>query len=644
MTISIATIRAAAANRAAVTNRTAVTNHAAATNRAAATNGAAVVPGWRGLGGGFTLVELMISILLVLLLILGINEVFRLTSQTISAGQAVSTALRDQRAARQVFDADLSNAAPDAPYFIIRNQVVSTFRSRDDELTALNPAQPWQVDNNADGDGTDPGELRVPALPGPRMYRVDSITFFTRNQLRRQTGNINGRLTGGELDYRDLVGFSASGEALVNIGHLRQPNNQATPTYYDPGEANRSSTDRNDNNRYATQWLLGRNQTLLVPFLRDSRGSTGHPGETAFAARAGTNLQPLAMNTAVVAKSTYDPGQGVGLDYTAGSGNVALGTAASNTNATFPWESTQDVAVTTLADFAQRLSTYRAQAGYNLEDPAAGRFTPDVWPWFMPAVSNVTPEHYGPNNTVPATLLYRYHTFPFAVRNVNTIGTVLAQTSPVLLPRVTQHIVEYAGDFLKQDANGKITGIEADGQLDFVVFRGQRRIRWYGLPRYTGSGNVETTPASPNSYVGPRVQGTDALTITGDAAPNGSNRMPDVVPLSDVIMSFRGSTNRDGASDNYAAFERIIMPRDPINRTATRANQWLDPQDNYANITPANMSSGTVDELTLPRALYVCAWVGGGPKLIRITLTLEDPSPRNLSAGQTYEYVYTLPY
>ncbi len=42
----------------------------------------------------FTLVELMISIALVLLLVIGINQVFSLTSKTVGAGQGVHSAAR----------------------------------------------------------------------------------------------------------------------------------------------------------------------------------------------------------------------------------------------------------------------------------------------------------------------------------------------------------------------------------------------------------------------------------------------------------------------------------------------------------------------------------------------------------------------
>ena len=48
----------------------------------------------------FTLIEVMISIALVLILVLGINQVFKLTSDTVGAGQALASKARDYRAGR----------------------------------------------------------------------------------------------------------------------------------------------------------------------------------------------------------------------------------------------------------------------------------------------------------------------------------------------------------------------------------------------------------------------------------------------------------------------------------------------------------------------------------------------------------------
>jgi hypothetical protein len=54
------------------------------------------------------------------------------------------------------------------------------------------------------------------------------------------------------------------------------------------------------------------------------------------------------------------------------------------------------------------------------------------------------------------------------------------------------------------------------------------------------------------------------------------------------------------------------------------------------------MANGPMSMLS--GAQYICAWgpTDVKPKLIRITLTLDDPTGR-LPEGQTYQYVYAVP-
>ena len=58
----------------------------------------------------FTLVELMISIALVLVIILGVNAIFKMASDTVNAGQALSGANRDNRAIQSVIYQDFQSA------------------------------------------------------------------------------------------------------------------------------------------------------------------------------------------------------------------------------------------------------------------------------------------------------------------------------------------------------------------------------------------------------------------------------------------------------------------------------------------------------------------------------------------------------
>src|SRR5688500_5578454 len=93
---------------------------------------------------GFTLVELMISVAIVLVLMLGINYVFSTSAKTISTGMAVTGVTREIRGARKVLENDFRNAvaAEEMPAIIIHNEIVYAWKDRQDKLT------------DADGDPT----------------------------------------------------------------------------------------------------------------------------------------------------------------------------------------------------------------------------------------------------------------------------------------------------------------------------------------------------------------------------------------------------------------------------------------------------------------------------------------------------------
>src|SRR5688500_4405907 len=84
----------------------------------------------------FTLVELMISIAIVLVLMLGINFVFSMTARTIGSGMALSLAGRDIRNARKVMQTDFDNSVgvAESPALIIHSEVVPAFLNRQDML------------------------------------------------------------------------------------------------------------------------------------------------------------------------------------------------------------------------------------------------------------------------------------------------------------------------------------------------------------------------------------------------------------------------------------------------------------------------------------------------------------------------------
>jgi hypothetical protein len=193
----------------------------------------------------------------------------------------------------------------------------------------------------------------------------------------------------------------------------------------------------------------------------------------------------------------------------------------------------------------------------------------------------------------------------------------VARTLPVLLPACSQFVVEYAGDYLAQDPlTGRVFGTYlaglggTDGQIDFLVVPDatgalHRRVRWYGFPR-----NVDLSDDAPTH---PTVRGP----TTG--RPPDTNAMLDVVPLRDLLMAVG-----------------VAVPK---------ASVFFE---HFADLPPA--ADYGVPDAVDAGAKYCVAWkpqdlTRGSltrPKMIRITLTLDDPAAR-ITEGQVVEYVLDLP-
>src|SRR5215207_3870453 len=118
---------------------------------------------------GFSLVEVMISVALVLFLIIGVNQVFKMTTDTVGAGQVMSSNVRDTRAAQAVLFGDLGSAVMQTPpAFIISSSRVSAFRNKADRESAITYATAGtepsirviDLDNNGtEGEATVFGEV-----------------------------------------------------------------------------------------------------------------------------------------------------------------------------------------------------------------------------------------------------------------------------------------------------------------------------------------------------------------------------------------------------------------------------------------------------------------------------------------------------
>jgi hypothetical protein len=253
-----------------------------------------------------------------------------------------------------------------------------------------------------------------------------------------------------------------------------------------------------------------------------------------------------------------------------------------------------DVARMTMDQFRQNADAYYQAAG-----PVN---------WFRPMEDGANVMRYRCNPTVSRPMTPQ----------------ALSQSVPFFLGNCTQFIVEYAGDYLRQDpvtgdvVNGKqdlkagddqskndvsqvmyldksvnpqeyrtITG-NTDGQIDFIVdAAGSHRVRWYGLPR--------------------------------DTDGDGAIGINDVIPLADVLEYFQITVN--GNQPALAPWEnQQDLPNPSLKGLG----------NNYATF-PASSAN---------QFKYTCAWHNDAPPMIRILVKIDDPTGK-LQDGQWYEYIFS---
>lgn len=408
----------------------------------------------------FTLIELLVSLAMVLILIVGVNQVFRIATTSIGAGQALSDSSRDNRAIQAVLYNDFQQSiirSSDSPCFVIRSARASAFRDRKEMLSSQSYAKLYagtpdptagtvdtairSIDlngNNVEGEGAVAGEVVPRNDLSQRNYRQDMMCFFARGLYPRQTAN----------DGQYSADMS-SGEAWIWYGQLRQPIDftNTSSSSKDPGTNSLTGSNpktenetSNPNNFYARQWGLGRVAMLLKdpsPPLPATNGTiadkAGNPQfyVRRLAGAAATSTAPLAAGTGAFNGSTTD---GINLE-----------------------QSRYDLAGTSVDSFRTILKS--------------------VIP-----LKSTNPTWYGPSNLTP-----RFAGYPYPTKPLSSYG--VARTTPWLVGGCTQFIVEFAGDYLSQDpTTGAVTGnystAATDGQIDFVVNTdATRNIRWYGFPR-----------------------------------------------------------------------------------------------------------------------------------------------------------------
>jgi prepilin-type N-terminal cleavage/methylation domain-containing protein len=570
---------------------------------------------------GFTLVEVMVSLALMVVLMLAVNYIFSTVGKATGAAQALSRTTRDAQSAQAIMFRDFAAAdMKNAPFILLRSESVPAFRNQTDRLSGpdfgANPDPLWV--NKADGTGSFQTST---ALYDDRNHRTDVFSFFSRDTFQRQTGG--GTMSGGVGRVDRFVDPMTCQEAWVWYGHVLLPDNgdlNATPpippsfiirgTGVDSGKATTPGSGdfkSNPNNYYASQFTLGRFAMLLQD-----------PDSTTKAIR--TSEKVTSVGAPVTMDHIYveaDRGDGI----------------------SFLWPFSYDSQTSVVGDTATTLQ----QSRYDLAGTSMGSYRTYLLSF---QVSNSGADWWD-----KLMLAYRYQASPFIL---NVSGTRLtpaavAKQSPIFLSGCSQFIVEYAGDFIAQDNDvtqttyGQIVNTyydlndsatppapATDGEVDYILDWNDdgdnliqpaelpsvhKRVRWYGLPRdLNGDGVI--------------LGGTSTLSNFN------SNALKDVVPLRDVILSGNKTSSLAATSIgtpvlmgnqlNGAPFERFVNYVDPV----LPATSPLQLQDKYVT-------------KKLKNEFYTCAWGPGDrrPSMIRVTFVLDDPEGQ-LGQPQTFEYIF----
>lgn len=506
------------------------------------------IPLFRRRATGFSLVELMISIALALIILLGVNYVFRSTQKTVSTGMALSSQVRTQHAASDSIRNDFISAvsAAQQPVIAIHSSSVVAFQSRNDQLTDKDGlASTLDIDGNGiENESGVPGEnaMTWPGVYTSRRHRVDTLSFFASGKFHRQTGQ---PAPGSEV----LVSNMDSHEAWIWYGHAALPDKAGT-NYYGPAQPSTTNppefiaTPGNYTGAFATDWVLGRVAMLLVT--PDSTGqiydANGIPQVffDAFSDKTPADpLWPLAYNALSVAKQKTLPSQAKNYHY--------------------PQESAFDLAGTdiqtfrTIVENVSNVSSLDPLYPYNVN-------------WWRTLV------YKDSTGTSPE---YRFDVNPFPILNpanippTSSLSLEMAKTTPALIKGCTQFIVEFAGDFVTQDNAGNVVApvtsspyYPGDGIIDYYIpdstKPNERRIRWYGAQRDIGSAPTSTYKGFPNGVIEPAY---------------------DIVPLSLTpgYSTFAASYKYDGTA--YGGFEKEVAATSPyIYTCAWGPNDKIKPK------------------------------------------------------------------
>jgi prepilin-type N-terminal cleavage/methylation domain-containing protein len=639
----------------------------------------------------FTLVELMISLAMVLILILGINFVFRSATDAIGAGQALNGINADAQSAQPVLFDDLRNVSKLPPCFIISSQLVTQFLNTDDAKTSSDPTV-IVTDNNGGYVmigavkptymSTAPTQFMSPALLNSRNHRADLLKFFAHANYHRRSG------PDGTYYASD-----SSDDAFIELGHAALPTNDLT-AFYGPSSLPASGsgytpyTDQTTPavlvpgiprlGAFASDWVLTRRVTLLKdpnsipPSPTTPPNLASNPTDPYYTTGNGTPLQYAPYGTAPTAFTVNM----APLSYGTPNNNPADNPGGTNPPQNLFQSSRYDLAGITPDAFdrviANAILSWQnggAYGGaslwwnplvYSLQMSQGGPAAPQTFPDFAPYTTSQTNLYFfnspftytGLPAPTAATDPGVWYNRPQCNPTVQTPVTAasLAEMAPYFLQHCSQFIVEYAGDYMQQNntpgnSYGAMTGLGPDGQIDFYVdSSGNKHIRWYGMPRSsTGvphpSDSTGKTLVLIRGFDGTKIAagGTEDPTAAG-ATPNMAplNFFTDVIPLRDYYSMFRDVGGAEFISN--PPWE-VDVNFDPCLDYGAYAAPIPTPANNgFATGGDSNGNSFN-NPANPPR--YVAAWHDDMPAMVRIPIKVDDPNNK-VKDGPWYEYVFRL--
>ncbi|HEX4053087.1 MAG TPA: hypothetical protein VHX86_02370 [Tepidisphaeraceae bacterium] len=643
----------------------------------------------------FTLVELMLSLAMVLLLIIGINYVFRSASDAVSAGENLNGINSAAQATQPILFNDLRDVSKNPPCFIIASQLVTQFLNSDDAKTSSDPTV-IVTDNagtqvkiaNSASIGVGPGKYASslsPAILNNRNHRADLLEFFAHGLYHRRSGNDG-----------TYIGTESSDDAFIQIGHAALPANDLSAFYGPTGlpiSSGQSSAMGTPGvarvGAYAADWVLARRITLLASPWTPPAGSTNPQPITLgdyYYAAVPNAYSPALLNPPVGIDNATQFGVNMSpLSYgTQDISAVASGGTPATSNTQIQ-SSRYDIAGVTPDQYERTIANAILgwqTAGYLNASPWWNPLiysfpitqnlatVPQYWatsspPYAVPyyqvpaQIPNSSPLYYTPlaprgiKSFIPANVsnadkpydpgqwLNRPQCNPLIQSPLS--AAALAEMAPYFLQHCSQFIVEYAGDYLQQNpATGDMTGLGPDGQIDFYLdANGNKHIRWYGMPRSsTGTPHLDGLGSGLANEV--LIRGYDNTTDSGKSLgsmpPSGIlNYFTDVIPLRDYYSMWLDSQN-----DNTLVYSppwEVDVNFDPTHDYGAYFNPTTNSVKYAPQANPQANDNAFNNPANPPR--YVAAWHDDMPAMIRILIKVDDPNNK-IKDGPWYEYVFRL--